>query len=371
LNKKYPELEFSHDDNKTQYVALETTTEVLADRDFRIVYVSDNRIVGLNRHRGDVFIFNREGRVVSFFNNKGNSGIEYINVRSIVFDEVNKEIFIADHSSRNRCVVYTEDGKFLRQLRFPTGSQITDLYNFDDQTLLAYNEVRIKTSGWVTKGIEEINQKMPYVFLSKKDGDEVSRVNLSLSKRISYYHMLGVENYTPRGVFVNTPNTNVKYGREFIIHDRSSDTVFLLTQDKKMTPLFTTTPSVFKDTKKIVFKYVHFKTDRYLFLMTMKYNVHKAVEVYEKGQNVSSVVRTDFFVVDLQTDEIFTPVGSHPVGREIDAPENTFVQFYFVGHLVDRLDNGKLEDGSELKRIAQALKEKKEEVNPIVEIIKY
>ena len=77
LTKEYPEKQVFVDGADTDYIALETTTEVLTDRDFRIEYVSDNRIAGINRQRGDIFVFDRNGRIISFFNHMGNSGIEY------------------------------------------------------------------------------------------------------------------------------------------------------------------------------------------------------------------------------------------------------------------------------------------------------
>jgi len=257
LTKNYPEMDFIMDEVDKEFIPLETSANVLADRDFKIEYVSDNRIVGTNRNRGDILIFGRDGKIISYFNHKGKSGIDYSNIVSIVYDEANKEIFVADHFFKNRCAVYSEDGKFLRQFYFPPKSWITELYNFDEQTLLVYNGYNDN------KSADDINQKMPYVFLSKKDGKVVSRVDVSLPKRIDDSHITYQAPDEIRAITI-TPNRNIKYGQELIIADRSSDTVFLFTQDKKLTPLFVRTPSAF-DEDHIIVMSVHFKTERYLF----------------------------------------------------------------------------------------------------------
>ena len=259
LTQTYPEKEFVVDDADVEYIPLETTTEVLADRDFRVVYLSDKRIVGINRQRGDIFVFSRDGKTISFFNNKGNSGIDYQSITSIVFDEANKEIFVADQLSRNRCVVFSEDGKFLRQFNFPANSWIKDLYNFDDNTLLAYNQDRLRTLD------DDINQKIPYVFLSKSDGSIISRVNLSFHKRISDTQITNDSSIGMTGITIITNNRNSKFGDEFVIADRSSDTIFLLKKDKKLTPLFVRTPSVLNNENQLIVMSVHYKTDKYLF----------------------------------------------------------------------------------------------------------
>ena len=88
LTKEYPEKDFYVGDDYIEHVLLETTNEVLVDERFLVKYVSENRIVGFN--------------------------------------------FL---------VVYSEDGKFLRQLNNPENFYIGlgNLFNYDAQTLLVYN----------------------------------------------------------------------------------------------------------------------------------------------------------------------------------------------------------------------------------------
>ena len=359
ITNKYPEKAFFIDDADKEYIPLETTKEVLADQDFWLAYVSETHIVGRNGRIGDIFIFGRDGKIISHFNRKGNSGIEYEEIISIVFDEKRQEIFVADRQNKGRCAVYSIDGKFLRQFYFPENSWITDLHNFDDETLLAYN-------GYFKHfhDFEVINQIMPYVFLSKEDGSIVSRLDLSFLKRVSDDFMIKMNNMEiPFGI---KTNNIVKYSQELIIADRSSDTVFLMTQDKNLTPLFARTPSIFSENPLFVIC-LNFRTDRYLFFNTLPISNNIWAELFtqfERGQRLSSP-HSDF-AYDFHTGQIFKIDHDDPLGRNVDAPQNTTVRLLFAYDLVEDLENGKLE--GKLREIAQNIGE---EDNPVVEIISW
>ena len=364
VNKNYPEKEFVMDDADWEYIPLETTPEVLADRDFMLQYVSDSLLVGTNRSRGDVFVFDRNGKVISFFNHLGNGGIDYQSIRAFAYDEVNKEIFIADVLSKKRCVVYSEDGKFLRQFNFPDGSWIGAIYNFNDTTLFAYNELR-PAIGESDSEEFQFNQQLPYVFLSKKDGSFISRLDLSFSERLSDRHITYTSNDVMRAIGIGYNTKKVKYGEEFIISDRSSDTVFLLTQDKNLKPLFVRTPSVFAKSQYHTVMSVHFKTEKYLFFVTITYDLPRVIELQDKGQNTQEAIQMKHFALDLHTGDFFMPVGEYPIGEDIDAPAYTVVSWRTSDFLIERLEAGRL-DGK-WKQIAQTIKE---EDNPVVEIYK-
>ena len=360
LTKKYPEMDFFVDDADKEFIQLETTNEVLADQDFSIEYVSDERIVGVNRNRGDIFIFGSDGKVISHFNSKGNSGIDYQCLQSIVFDEKRQEIFVADDQSKKRCVVYSEKGKFIRQFYFPENSSITKLYNFDEQTLLAYN-------CYLHFGdiFDIIDQKMPYVFLSKNDGSIVSRVEISFHKRISDDFTLKLKDNVEVPLTLST-SIIVKYGQKFIIADRSSDTVFLMTQDKKLTPLYVRKPSVFDEKPLFVIPNL-FVTDRYLYFHTLPLSYDIWVELMSKYilKGLPTKYPIQHFAYDLQTSQVFN-LDRVPFFKNVDASENTVVKQWLADELIEDLENGKL-DGK-LKMMAQNINE---EDNPVIEIIKF
>jgi len=357
LTKNYPEKDFSLDDAKKEYIPLETTNKVLCDRDFMLEYISDKYIVGKNRSRGDVFIFGRNGKVISRFNNKGQSGKEYLHITSIVFDEKKQEIFIADHLLKNQCLVYSIDGNFLRKFNFPADSWIVEIYDFDEQSLLIYNGHR--------KDLDDkniINQKKPYLFISKKDGSVVSRLELSFPKRISDSYVLEVKEDESRSIRIKVGSYGIKYGNEYIIADRSCDTVFLMTRDKKLTPLFIRTPSCFNE-KKLITMGINLKTDQFLFFGTVTYEWSELISQYKRGQQVSPPPGKEF-AYNLQTGEIFSVTKGVSFGL-CDANGKIAARQRRASRLINDLKEGKLE--GKIKQVAQIINE---DDNDVVEITK-
>ena len=356
LSRNYPKRELIIDEIEKVYILLESTNEVLSDEDFHVEYLSDKRIVGCNSRRGDIFIFSTDGKVISYFNHRGSSGIDYTSLNSIVYDENKQEIYIADAPSQNQCVVYSEGGKFLRKFNFPEGSYINSIDNFDEQSLIAYNQYFEPL-----RDFDQINQKIPYVFLSKKDGSLISRLDISLPTRLTYKYLVTIDNNTV--IKMSYPDDIYKNGKEFIIADGSTDSVFLLTQDKNLTPLFIRTPSVFEEK---YFMYINFKTDRYLFFYTIPLPpFYDWSEIMAKQiQMLPTTSPIEYFVLDLHTGEI----GSVDLTffHINDAPEKTAVRFYTADQLINSFNDGVL-DGT-LKEIAQKIDP---DDNPVIEIIKY
>ena len=356
LTKNYPEIGLDADEAVKNFIPLETTDKVLADASFLLEYVSEQRIVGRNRTRSEVFIFDKDGRVVSFFNHKGLGPNEYTSIQSLVFDENTQEIFLSDTPSKNRCLVYSSDGRYLRQFNYPENSRIANLYDFDEQTLLAYNALSPAHDGPLG-----INQITPYVFLSKKDGSLISRLDLSFPNRLSdmYVQRMGEGSIVLPLRF----GGNLKYGNEFIIVNRSSDTVFLLTKNKNLTPLFVRTPSVY-DENQILNMSISFMTDKYLFFESITFNLNEAAQQMLNGRRYAPPPARKF-AYNKQTRQLFS-VNKGPVGQMVDVQGKSEVILHRADQLVGRLEKGEL-DGK-LKQIAQQIDA---DDNPVVEIIRY
>ena len=205
---------------------------------------------------------------------------------------------------------------------------------------------------------------MPYVFLSKKDGSIISRVNLSFSKRNSNTLVTYKGNDGMNSVTINTPHKNVKFGQEFIIADMSTDTVFLLSQDKILKPIFVRKPSVFNNDMQQYVMVVHFKTNKYLFFLTYLLDWNEVKRQTERGERYRPSIQ--HFGYDLQTGEVFTPVGRYDVALSMDVPENTFVMKHSADIFIERF--GKIIRDGKLKQVTQPLKE---EDNHVIQIIKY
>jgi len=101
-----------------EYVALETTDDILLDETFRLSSISDKYIVGWQNKTKEVFIYNRNGKNVAKINQFGQSGAEYTSMDDIMFDEQNEEIFVVERSEIGRIQVYTLNGVYKRTLNY-------------------------------------------------------------------------------------------------------------------------------------------------------------------------------------------------------------------------------------------------------------
>ena len=189
--KQYPEkIIFLQDIANIDYIRLETNLNTLlrTEMDLKIAHVSDDYIIASNTSDGDVFVFDGSGKSKFSFNHKGpNRAKEYNRITAITFDEKLKEIFICDIFSR-KWFVFSEEGSFIRSFNTHISSFIPrDVYNFDDETLLIYDESGLPFQ----TGFSE----HPYFFISKKDGSVIDSLNIHLPIRISNNRIMKREVY--------------------------------------------------------------------------------------------------------------------------------------------------------------------------------
>jgi hypothetical protein len=223
-----------------EYVALETTDDVLLGERCTLSYVSDNYIV-VWEEMGDVFVFNKNGEIVTHFNNRGQGNWEYLTITGLVFDEKNEEIFVANMRSTCQIQVYTLTGKHKRTLNYSKDLELK-IYDFDDEVLLAYDE-----KGLLPELDRVTYSKNPYMFLSKKDGSIVSILDITLPVRLPYNvnEEVTINGQSTRLYLTTYPRIiAIRNGQDFVISEISSDTIFLLDKNKELYPLINRTPSV-------------------------------------------------------------------------------------------------------------------------------
>lgn len=233
FSKNYPQKELRLQDiAEIDYIPLETTDDILLSDKAVLFAVSDNYILVYEPQRGDIFIFDHSGKLYSHFNHKGQSGWEYVWIGGAVYDEKNEEIFVCNRSIQ----VYSLNGVHKRTLKINTIQDEMTVYNFDDDALLVYDGVNIDP--YFKREIK----KKPYRLLSKKDGSLISVLDIYLPERYATQSAIIGEN-SWRSILMYFPQSTY-YGQDFMLADISSDTLFLLTQNKKLTPVLTRKPSV-------------------------------------------------------------------------------------------------------------------------------
>jgi len=360
VSRSYPLKElYLQDVAKVEYIAFETNVNtIMRIRTDMIVYVSDNYIIVANTHSndGDILVFDGKGRSKFTFNHRGQGPTNYNSLfGGIAFDEKAKEIFVFDRAANPKIQVYAENGEHKRTLTgFPDFREIT-LHNFDDETLLIYDN----TGVW---GQNTTYSHKPYMLMSKRDGSIVDTLNIHLPVRLSNAAVWRVEeNGQPMTYSMNVPITNNRsFGNDFIITDWSSDTIYRLTPQRELQPMIVRKPPM-QDTEPKILISNFLATDKFKLL---------GVYVMDYGllRNGGDIIRRQL-MYDFETGQINEyrfknrdiTSSRGTMFHEAVTPENTAVTVYDVVRLFEMDENGEIR--GELKELLKTLDE---EDNPVL-----
>lgn len=356
-NKKYPFKEFILNDlADITYIPIETNNDVLINNGINALsHFSDKYIIIVNYKSYDCYIFDRNGKIINFFNHKGQGPNEYLNITGITVDETKREIYIVDHPQKNRIMVYSFDGDFIRKLSLPTKTTIGTIHNFDNETLLC--EDNNHRNG----------NKKPYFLISKQNGHIINELDIIFNKeRISprFYQKTG-----EKGVMAIAYGYNpiIRFNEDFIIGDISHDTIYQYSKNKTLTPILVKTPSIYSQDPQIMV-IPEFKTPKLFFLekTERKFNSEekkgfereKIVYDYNSGFFYKYVLKNK----DYPNQNFYLNSG----GYAYRAEKNTLCQFIPAEELIEANDNGELH--GPLKEITKTLKI---DDNPVLMIIKF
>jgi len=352
IAKKYPSKKvLLRDIANIEYLLLETSDDVLLGTPDRISYVSDKYIFLQNISRGNLYLFSRDGKIITRFNRMGKGGNEYSRLFSAVFDEKNEEVFVFDHG---KIFVYSITGAHKRTLECTASRGSISAYNFDDETILLYDE-------WVIKELGDIKAE-PYLLLSKKDGSIVSTLDIRLSERYSWIKYIFSEEGA-RPVYANVHNNRCS-GRDFVIADISSDTVYKLTNKMELTPLLVRSPSVHASEPRTVWA-SPLMTDKFILLHIVTLDF----DAIQRGERSRATMLMYEFESG-ETSEISLVHDDYP-GRwwpelNISTHRNMAISILDAPMLKNWYKEGQLK--GELEQLAGTLKE---DDNPVVMIVKF
>ena len=287
ISKSYPKKEIRLQDiADIEYVPLETTDDVLLGDLPTLTHVSDKYIIAYNLGEGTIFVFNRNGTIFSYFDRRGQGGEEYIGITAggIKFDEKNEEIFVLSNQN-SRIFVYSVSGEYKRTLQYSSDLAITEAYLFDDETLLVYDDFR---------PYRDVNSTKPYMLMSKKDGSIVPELAIHLPVRYADRVYIDLGNNMTTSARISTPNRRY-FGKDHVIADISSDTIYLLSQNRELNPILVHTPSVHSSDPGMVWT-TPFITDKFILLHITALDYIAA----EKG----AIVPSKTLIYEFETGEI-------------------------------------------------------------------
>ena len=356
-HQKYPVKElYLQDIAEVEYIPLETNRNTLMRSTARIVHVSDDYIITSNTPDGDIFVFDGKGKSKFSFNHKGRGPEEYNVLYSIAFDEKTKEIFVFD-SANPRFLVYNENGNFKRTLASAPNFLPIDVYDFDEETLLAYDV-------WGVSARSGYSEK-PYTFISKKDGSIVDTLGIHSPVRFSnrVFFEVEVEGQKTMQSLTLSMSNNRSYGKNFLIADWGSDTIYRLTPQKKLQPVIVRKPSLQKSEPKIIISN-ELITDKFIIL-------DKSILDFEKAKRERTFSKMglmfDFETGQLTEYKLINRDFHHLRGfSPAITPENTGVSLVDVSWLFEANRAGRIR--GELKELLSTLKE---EDNPILMKVKF
>lgn len=345
-DKSYPKKSLANLKTETFYIPLETNKDVLLDIGAHVYFVSDTKLLITNWKRGDVYIFDWNGRIVSRFNQKGGNGYLFINYA--VYDEPKKEIYILDKIGK-KIFVYTETGVLKRTLKHPANLNLTKIYNFDGESLLVYHEHMY----------EKMTQRQPYMIISKANGQILSKLDFFIDK------VNPTTITTDKGFFsVKTSSGNCKFGNEYFLANICSDTICFLSQDKSLSKIFVQSPSVFADSHLITT--IALKTDDFIILNIYPYDLMRSYKDNINGKQALPYVKDKNILFNLKNQQIYECMDFHNATIDVDIPQNMSVELLSAYRLKQRLEKGDLE--GKLKEIA---KEVDVTDNPVIKITKF
>lgn len=358
FSKNYPQKKLRLQDMADiEYVPLETTDDILLGGSSELSAVTDKYILVHEARLGDIFVFDRKtGKLYSHFNHKGQGGMEYNWINNgTILDEKKEEIYVCSQFIQ----VYSLKGEYKRTLKINGFDHDMKILNFDDESLLIYDDVNIEP------GRENKTKKDPYSLVSKKDGSLISVLGIHLPKRYSNAIAQKLEGNMWRPLRISYPQ-NMHYGSDLMIMDISSDTLYQLSPNKGLIPLMLRTPSTHTfEPRNIWFPFI--TTDKFLLIGTFLLDFN------------STGGKTPAFMYDIKTGEInkvsildteydtrawsqgrWGPSGSPAIAK------NMYAEFIQASSVIDAY-KGKRLKGNGMK-IAKTLVE---DDNPVVRILKF
>ena len=354
FEKEYPPKDLLVSENAdVEYVRLETTDEVLLDGLAGLyLSVTDRYIVTNNSKEGRIFVFNRQGKHLYNFMRKGNSGEEFMYAKKVRVDDKAEEIFVLD--ARNKVLVYTLDGKFKRVLDLPKDMRADDLWNYDNEWLLSYDNYNLDREGLTCA-------EQPFFLISKKDG-QVKRIGVNAKDRIGpriYFEKNG-----QRGVMAVSMNYIYKNGDEFVLSELGNDTVFML-KNGEISPLLVRTPgSKDKDVRSMMS--APLKLGDYIEVVEAPKELKMESGKIETKSVYLNLKTGECFDLNLKDDVNFVEPSAVRSSEYVEAPKNHILSMPNTDRLFRWKEEGKLKG-----KLAEMVDEMQEDDNPILIIYKF
>ena len=286
---------------EVEYVPLETSDEVLLGQMPKLAAVTNNYIVLFEWRSGNIFIFTRKGKIVSHFNHRGNGPQEYNRISSLVFDETNEEIFISD---LNKVYVFSLQGTYKRSFSLPAEHEYV-LFQYTNDRLILYEKPALALQS-------DPKETKPYQVISKRDGSRTAELNIAVKNRLSDRMVIPVEGGFTSASF-RVPQ-NMYFGKQTMIAEITSDTIYQMSQAGDLHPIITRKPSVHTTNPHQVWG-ISLTTSKFILLETVVLDVKNSQDAQwmincHSGQIEKVQIKDAEFLTEQRTPKKWVPKES-------------------------------------------------------------
>ena len=315
VRKNYPEKEiFLTDIAEVSYLYLNSD-----DDDYlfqgRIHCITENTVVVGDDATGSILFFSKNGDTKSRFNRKGQGPEEYIGANQIIYDEPADDVFVLS-LGRNFLQVYSSTGEYKRKIIMPEGTEVGLYYSFDNESLFIYDASASNERKVYMDQIGETDFAFfdhRFFLISKKDGKILDFVDIpSASQYLGTYS-------EELGTFIPGRTTRILKCKEgILLCNPETDTVFLYSKNRTLTPVIYQTPSV-SALDPVIYLNNCVDAGRYQFMevFTLQYNVLPyPVKYLLRDKETGEVFRQKILLPDYKGKEfIISPIRS---GRDYE-----------------------------------------------------
>jgi len=343
VSKEYPEKEIDLTDiADVTYVYLNSKSD---DYLFKgsIDYVTQNRIVVIDRSSHSLLFFSKDGNPQSRFNRRGQGPEEYTDAASVMYDESRDDVFVSPDFS-DHIMVYSSSGEFKRKINLPQININGQMALFDDQSIMVYDNTKLwqtivqNNSGEEITFTEQVGDSS-FFLISKTDGTVLEYIQLPNKNIDLSYRDLG-------GAFIG----QISYGRVrkcpdgLFLYNPEADTVFLYSKNKSLTPYMHKKP-LLSDMNPMTVMDICMDGGRFQFLSVYPY--------LKTGSSPSP----KYYMRDKETGEIFRQKITLPEYRGKDFYINPRLSNYYENKYHFELDFTELEEAYHENRLRGRLKE--------------
>ena len=232
-----------------EYLILDATDDNYLFMSF--VTMTENYAICYSSVENEFLFFNRTtGKPVSKVSRLGNGPGEYTIPAVTVYSEAKDEFFVFDYAAGIK--VYGKDGTFKRQLPFDRY-----LYPSTSRAFYDYDEEHLLINCFSFKGGMKDSS---FMLISKQDGATES-IYIPYEEHVSLIITQGMAGGSAQS------NHAVRNGKDYLLTDYSSDTVYRFTPERELIPVLVRKPSIQKMENKILL-HSWLETSSYLFFST-------------------------------------------------------------------------------------------------------